>query len=508
LTRARWLCAAGLCALLALSAASRYTPPPAVVDMFPQPDAIEYAASARQLLEHGRFVLPLNGVALPPKVSFGFPLLIIPAYLIAGHAHANAIWAVLALQLVEVLLVFWLAARLCGRWAALAAAALVVASPLDASLSQLIMSDLAASVAIVASLVALAREELRVRDAAIAGLLAAAAFAIRIGALFYLPALIGLCAWVAGERRRAATVAFAAGWGLGVAPVAIYNWVALGSPFKTGYQIRSPLEFASLGGTFALGHALERGKAASYLAGLAGLHGQSLGHDEQLYSPSVALLALGAAAIALRARDRGARFAGGAWALIVTTLALYLFYYWPSDLRMLHLAVPLTALLAAYALREAFRRLPQPWALVASCALLAPVAVTLVGVVRGRVERQETIAQRNPFGRQHERMQAVLAHTEPDAWIVTNQIDVSFFGAEAGGRSLMRSMGPAIPTGVLVESFQRTPERLAERLAAGAHAYYLGPAPGGGGGDHFSLERVPTPEAPDAALWRVGLVTR
>ncbi len=322
-----------------------------------------------------------------------------PVYLLVGVRYTYAILAVLAMDLLLVVLTYVLGKRLFGTITGLLGAAIVALSPLDAHTSQLIMSDVPASALLMGSIVALTyvswedrptgrwlalaspRQALLV---SVAGCLFGYSLWVRQVDAFYLPAFVVflvLGAWTRTDTWRAnltralfGVACFLACALLFQAVVLIYNEQTFGSPLRTGYNFWVPYWYDDPRRTFSLAYAFgSAGQALTYLKALFGRPEPEYtgGPNQTLYSTPVAILAgiglpdlrtsplSGApnSALAERTVPRGLPTAEGRLPLqfqfailaslpVLTTFAMYSAYFFYA-LRFLHLAIPLVAVLAS-----------------------------------------------------------------------------------------------------------------------------------------------------------------
>lgn len=386
-----------LIAVLAVDFFSRFTPPSFLNDLYPRPDVAAYVGAAHFLVLHGQFAMSINGHILPSRYSIGFPLLIVPVYWIAGVQHSNAIFSVIALDMVSVTLIYWMGKRLFGWWAGFLAASIVVLSPLDRLVSMLIMSDAPSTTSVLLALgSAILATEPASTDAAKSRrlLLFAAASGVLLGYAcwirqidaIYLPAL-ALFLFLAVSKRRAgwsrrvaagwpAIGALIAGWLALQLPTFLFNWYTFGSITRTGYNLWVPFWYDHFWLTFSLEHAFgPQHQAATYLAVLLGLPRYERLHSlidtglaMRAYPVPVAALALLGIVSALfglfeweptvasttwseRGDDdaimgQAARFAVVSVVMIALTYVVYALYF-EVDLRFLDLCVPLVAIQAA-----------------------------------------------------------------------------------------------------------------------------------------------------------------
>lgn len=225
-------------AVLALAAALRATPPGRLADLAIIPDCGQYTIGGWNLA-HGRGLwIYINDLKLPLQYPCGFPLILAAFYAATGAALHQAIYVVLFFALASILLAYLFARRVYGGRIALLAALLLATAPSCVGYSQVLISDMVSNAFIVAGLwvawSAAARGEGRGWPWAAAGVLCG--FAATVHMLSGLT-VVPLCAACLCGGRRAASLAWAlAGFAAGLAPVLVYNIVAFGNPFRTGYD--------------------------------------------------------------------------------------------------------------------------------------------------------------------------------------------------------------------------------------------------------------------------------
>jgi hypothetical protein len=478
----------GLVLLIALSLAARVSDP-ASSDLHPWPDGPEYAATARSLLEHGTFKIPFAGQWVPPGHGFGFPLIITPFLAALGHDLAHALYATLAMHVVELILVFLLA-RLCyGQAAGLLAVAFVATSPLDAELSRRIMSEVPSSAMITASLLLLCGPDpvpSQRRLFACGAMLAVASWMRPVNALLGIPvALVVLFASApasAGVRRLGSLLG---GFLLGSVPVAVYNHLVLGSVIRLPHAVWVPAH-RTLFGPFAFANAVEDGQAARYVAALLGRGDYCLATTQQLYPIFVAALAVSAIFLGRRnrppLRPAALTLQRAALPVLAVLLAISSFYLGGVELRFLHGAVPLVCVIAAGSAVRLFTPLLEGVRPGAGRATLCLVALAFpawslgLTVLDGSLGRR-LVAGEEPspaFAREH--MRLVDQVTEKDAWIVSDSFEPVFFSVvETGERRLLEIDEDGLAADdVAVETLTEVPERLDELLARRVPVYFVG----------------------------------
>jgi hypothetical protein len=353
----------GLALLVALVALAALAFPAGYLgDIQPAPDAVEYAVTAQRLAGGESFALPLPGRDYPARYPFGFPALLAPAYRLPGATVRSGLYAVIALAVVAVVLVYLLGKRLLGCPGGIIAALTLLLLPPYPAWSRAIMSE-TATVALVAAAALLlhaacASATTRRRDSLLlgAGLVAGVAILARLNNVALVGALVvGGIAGI-GLRRAPPRAALALGLGPACAllALALYNTRTFGGPLATGYGYWVPEWYGQLGKGFSPAYAFRAppvigdlnapaglSNVAYYARSLAGVlpaHGSLL-----LTSGLAALAALGGLA-ATRARARPARaVVAFGLALAALTGAIYLPYFL-DDVRFLAPLAPLAAL--------------------------------------------------------------------------------------------------------------------------------------------------------------------
>jgi hypothetical protein len=349
-------------AAIGVGAMVRWTPPSAVADLRPWPDALEYEEAGRRLAAGEGYVIVVEGNVFPPRYPPGFSLLLVP-FLRADDQSGAGIRGVFAASLIAVLgtaAIGWAV----GGWSGAIAATLVLAlSPLHARWSRAVMSDVPASAAVAALAAAILMALRRGAGAGVwfgIGLGIGSASAIRQTVLLLaLPAAALLAAAHPGERARR-VLAIGAGGLVGLVPTLVLNAYLFGSPLRTGYDVWAPgLHFDATYLWAPPPHGEARGNLSYYLTMILG--------DGRAYPWPIALL-LGLSAV------EGLRRGGVARSLTILGLgyagalvAAHGAFYWQAD-RFLVPALPLLASFAALAVGHAAPRAARGLALALLCA--------------------------------------------------------------------------------------------------------------------------------------------
>ncbi len=238
-----WGCLVAAVVLAGYSLATRHQRP---LEHQPSPDAQEYADAARHLAAGDGYVTTVKDSAAhpaglnPPRYPPGYPLVLAPFGLLDEYP-LNVQRGAKLVALAYFVVVAGAALSLGGPLAALLAVVVVWGSPFAPTSIQLVMSDALGALLAVALLPLVQRAT---RGGVIAaGALAGFGVVVRLNALVVLAAL--LLTLRGRNRLRAAAAAAPFVLALGV-----WQWVAYGAPWRTGYSYWLPgLQ------TFALGYA-------------------------------------------------------------------------------------------------------------------------------------------------------------------------------------------------------------------------------------------------------------
>ncbi len=256
-------------------------------ELWPVPDAIEYAAMAVNLDRGLGPVFHFGGNSYPGLHPIGYPLILAAAYPVLGHRPERLCCVTVLMALVAIAGLYLLTLGVFDRPSAIFAGLLLAASPHFLVLSTCVTSDVPslAVVTLVALAFLYAEEKESLTASALCGLLAGLAVIIRFtnGAI-----LVGMLAAALLVRPRrlqfGRVMAFAIAF---IAFPGLQAWVNLhylGSPLSSGYAFWLPDAFRSVSGPFDLRFSVvptdpanRHGNFVSYalaLLGLDGLFGQ------------------------------------------------------------------------------------------------------------------------------------------------------------------------------------------------------------------------------------------
>ena len=217
-------------------------------ELWPMPDATEYAAVAVNLDRGLGPVLHFAGNSYPPRYTVGYPMMLAVAYPILGHRPERLYAVTVLTALLAIAGLYLLTLWMFDRPSATLAALLLATSPHFLGLSTMVMSDVPAlAVAVLAALAFLyALENESLVASALCGLLVGLGVTIRVsnGAI-----LIGMLAAALLVRPRRFQLAQAPTFAVGfIALPCLQAWLNLhylGSIFSNGYAFWLPAFYNS-----------------------------------------------------------------------------------------------------------------------------------------------------------------------------------------------------------------------------------------------------------------------
>ncbi len=391
-------------------------------ELWPKPDAIEYAAIAVNLDRGLGPVLHFAGNSYPPSYTIGYPLILAAAYPLLGHRPERLCLVTALTALVAIAGLYILTLWAFDRSSAILAGLLLATSPHFLGLSTCVMSDVPALAVVVLTVLAFlyAEEKESLVASALCGLLAGLAVTIRAtnGAI-----LAGMLAAVLLVRPRklqfARVMAFAIGLIAFPALQASLNLHYLGSIFSNGYAFWRPEYYSSVFKLFRLTSLFvppdspyrqgnPHGNLVSYaleMLGLDGILGRlSVGTGivtlvrarYALYPFPVAVFAALGVFLAIRRKGNASTmltlYLG--FGFLASLLLIYLPFFY-VDPRYILPALFIVFATAGYGLVSANRRLEWGWAGFAVIALdtvlAGAIVVETVSRVRAMPPRQSKL---------------------------------------------------------------------------------------------------------------------
>lgn len=345
-------------AAIAVGAWLRWTPPAAVADLRPRPDALEYEDAARNLLRGEGYSMVVDGRRYPPRYPAGFPLLLVPALAVGGDVPGVGVVVVQAAAAGGIAATALLAAGAGGPASGVAAAWLLALAPLHVRWSRAVMSDVPAATAATLLALGLLRALARPRSGLVwlaLGVGAGFAATIRAPLALLVPPAV-LCLPRGGRLRP--ILALGAGGVLGMAPGALLAMASGGTALGAGYGVW--VRGAFFGVEYLFGPPKGGGTAGNlpfYLRLLAG--------GGTLYARPVALLALAGIFVGLRRGGPARRLVVVAVGFTAALLAVHAAFFWQWD-RFLLPALPLVLAVAALPLGDG----PPAWMRAGALALV------------------------------------------------------------------------------------------------------------------------------------------
>lgn len=508
----RWCDATIIFGLILFASFSFYVTPEFAANL--PGDGEDFAIPAVNLLERGRFVLTAFGHDHPPSHPFGTSLLLMPAYVVAGHFLGNGIYAILFCALGSIAVIYVLGVKLGGRWCGSFAALFLITHYGFWQYSQKIMSEVP-SVFLLTSVLALVLSVREKRETSfrcvVAGAILGLAVTVRYdNLLWFAPTaalLVGAGSWPERLRRVGLCLTGLAPWLL---LLAVYQQVAFGSPWRTGYSYwgnagtsTQPL-FSMKYVTTASFLKMKQidGQLAGLIEGNGILYAKSLltesdttrifGHPlywqmsgRRIYQllaclrTTLGIIGLMACVAAWRTNPLRKRFFLWLILTVLVSIGLYLLYSW-QDERFLMRLVPLFCLANAVGLTALLATWPAKLFHVIVAVLVSVLIVALafynwqMGFPTGNdLHLYEVFT----YATLHMKPNAVVVtNIDPfrvDAYLIrgTKRLAVPLVGGRAGvsmfvnGSSTRTSFDPFIAT--------EDPERLRELLHTGRPVYWL-----------------------------------
>jgi 4-amino-4-deoxy-L-arabinose transferase-like glycosyltransferase len=252
-------------------------------ELWPMPDAVEYAATAVNLDRGLGPVLHFGGDTYPTRYLIGYPLILAAAYPLLGHRPGRLCLVTALTALVAIAGLYLLTLWAFDRPSAILAGLLLATSPHFLGLSTCVMSDVPSLAVVILSALAFlyAEEKESLVASALCGLLAGLAVIIRVTNGALLAAMLAAALLVQPRRLRfGQVIAFA----IGLAPFpGLQAWVNLhylGSPLSNGYAFWLPMSYSSNFKPFKLSYLVvpadptyQHGNFVTYAIAMLGLDG-------------------------------------------------------------------------------------------------------------------------------------------------------------------------------------------------------------------------------------------
>jgi len=370
-------------------------------EMWPMPDAVEYAATAVNLDRGLGPVLHFGGITYPCRYTMGYPLILAAAYPLLGHRPERFCLVTALTALVAIAGLYILTLWTFDRPSAILAGLLLATSPHFLGLSTFVLSDVPALAAVILAVLAFlyAEEKESLIASALCGLLVGLAVTIRATNGTILAGMLAAALLVQPRRLQFARVmAFAIGFTAFPGLQAWENLHYLGSIFSNGYAFWLPESYSSIFKPFKLSYLFvpstinyKHGNLAAYAIAMLGLDdilGQlavgtetvTLAHARYaLYPfPVVVFAGLGVFFALRQKRNASATRAVYLGMCFLASLLLIYLPYFVVDPRFILPALFIVFAAAGYGLVSANRRLKWGWAGLAVIALDVVIAGAIV----------------------------------------------------------------------------------------------------------------------------------
>ena len=370
-------------------------------ELWPVPDAVEYAATAVNLDRGLGPVLHFGGITYPCRYTMGYPLILAAAYPLLGHRPERFCLVTALTALIAIAGLYILTLWTFDRPSAILAGLLLATSPHFLGLSTFVLSDVPALAAVILAVLAFlyAEEKESLIASALCGLLVGLAVTIRATNGAILAGMLAAALLVRPRRLQFARVmAFAIGITAFPGLQAWENLHYLGSIFSNGYAFWLPESYSSIFKPFKLSYLFvpssityKHGNLAAYAIAMLGLDdilGQltvgsetgTLAHARYaLYPfPVVVFAGLGVFFALRHKRNASATRAVYLGMGFLASLLLIYLPYFVVDPRFMLPALFIVFAAAGYGLVSANRRLEWGWAGFAVIALDVVIAGAIV----------------------------------------------------------------------------------------------------------------------------------
>ena len=345
--------------ILILAFRIRYIDSIYLADLKPWPDSFEYSLGAYNLYHHHIYGIKYAGQYYPAIYPYGYPLLIIPFYIIFGSQPYNAVYCSLFFSLLSIVFAYLIGRKLGNRWTGLAAALFITLCSMHINFSKLIMSEsLSAFLVLFICWLLLKVKELDSRKQRllllVLGLVTGFSVSVHItNCLLIPPVLIALLLRrkpnPSSLFKEEGIVLF--GIILALIPLFLYQFHTFGSPLRSGYQVWYPEYYDELK-SFSFKffahpytspqNVWEKGNFPFYLFALTGL-------QPSFYPASMLpLLLMGVLFILSKRRQYNKQmiFLIFSSLLLISLFVFFSFYHWQNS-RFLFRGVSLLMILAA-----------------------------------------------------------------------------------------------------------------------------------------------------------------
>ena len=357
-----------------------YVNPMNIANLEVKPDSIEYAISAYNLYNSGKYRIYLNSNEFYPRYSFGYPLLIITFYMLFGAELSNSVYVSLLFSLGSVFLTYLIARKLFGWITGIVAMFLFTISPMMIEYSRLVMSEATSIffILLITWLIIIKNKKYLF----IAGLLAGFLISIRMPNFMI---VLGFAIFVFFIYKNIKPILlFFFGLVISSIPLVVYNITKFGGIFRTGYNYWLPNLDTFFSATYVLRNFY------GYTIDLLGLN-FVLGAYGLYYQLSVVIF-IGIGVYIATKRIQHKRFL---LFTIMTTLLLLAFYlpYLFLHPRFMMLIIPMILIFGAYGITSTYKLRSLGWV---SVLLVFIILLNTVDLTYATLGKEPRVAWRIP----------------------------------------------------------------------------------------------------------------
>lgn len=370
-------------------------------ELWPVPDAIEYAAVAVNLDKGLGPVLHFAGNSYPPRYTIGYPLILAAAFPVLGHRPERLYVVTTLTACVAIVGLYLLTLWMFDRSSAVLAALFLATSPHFLGLSTCVMSDVPALAIVILAVLAFlyALESGGVLAAAVCGLLSGLAVTIRATDGALVAGMLAASVVLPRKLRFAAAAAFAIGFIVFPTLQVLLNLKYLGAIFSNGYAFWLPAFYESkVFRTFSLSYLVapadpiyRHGNFVAYALAMLGLDGilgqlnlgteaRTLVHSHYSLYP-FAVIVFAVPGVLWTMHEKRTALAARVMLLAGVFMALLLLFYLPYFHVEPRFMLPATFIVfaaAGFGLTRANRALAWNWAGFAVIALDVVLAFSIL----------------------------------------------------------------------------------------------------------------------------------
>jgi len=396
------------------------------------PDEDAYSLSSYNLYKYHTYSHKLLGNFYPPVIPFGYPLMIIPFYMIFGLQPYNAVYCSLFFSLLSIVFIYLIGKRVANRPTGVVAALFLTLCPLHIIYGKKIMSESLSTFLYLfvfwLFLKAIEHEQKRnVSLLLFMGLIIGFSVSVRYANMLIYPAIIVSLIYARNFKFKLSIkegVIVSIGVLIALIPIFIYNYHAYGNPFSTGYIYWRPwMKFNFLYSLKYFAQSLPSGQKGNFIFYLNAFLG--IGIRKYFYPLTILPLTLiGGFSIVLKNR----KVISTSKILLMFTVAItsfhlifYSFYRFQA-FRFFLETIPFLFLIAAYSIGSNVPWHKFKW--FSKRTLLSGVSCILALVAIGQMVNYLDIANVLVQNRQYKIVKEADKYLEKNAIIISHLKDI------------------------------------------------------------------------------------